>query len=338
MKICVQCGVKHLNKYSGPFCCGLCESKFHSTSNRETQRSPCSHCAQLMDLRNDQAVSGSMYEAFFRVLFYLDLNDPTGQKTLLNFRKVCKSFKKIAQVFASRVTPIMSLPQYITAYAEEFSDFAKEGSSKKVTCKDSARHSFSLYIDVVGKVLQSKRSGPAYIEIFAEKLILFPKIKQNTMWEDGRLFNPHGSWTPEINDGWALGNIHAKQDVRLMAQVDHAPNFWDGEKGRPTALGRELIQLWRAGYRPVLTDYAKDPYQGYGVLLYPMCYPDVQSPPALSDAKNGSEKELTEILDDILLAMKSSNIVPMPKKLTGVRPPERLDCDSAKPIVKKKNY
>ncbi len=104
--------------------------------------------------------------------------------------------------------------------------------------------------------------GDAYIERLPDKRRLFPtgtkeeREKRQQLEEEGSLFKPPsrpgrkggGMWSPQINDAWVLGHIHAGRDTRLLSSPT-ATNLWDYDANRPTATGRESLQLMSAGYQ-----------------------------------------------------------------------------------------
>lgn len=105
--------------------------------------------------------------------------------------------------------------------------------------------------------------GDAYIERLPDKQRLFPartkeeKEKKQRLEEQGSLFKPPsrsgrkgGMWSPQINDAWVLGHIHAGRNTRLLSPPT-ATNLWDYGANRPTATGRESLQLTSAGYQPL---------------------------------------------------------------------------------------
>jgi hypothetical protein len=148
---------------------------------------------------------------------------------------------------------------------------------------------------------QVKPGRPAYVEMklpkigatFPSKDELFQKDDKRDMLEErGQLFSPPRikpdkgrTWTAQINDAWVLGIIHKGLAVRFLADL-RLDNLWDEKYKRPTALGREVTQLYHAGYRPVpsaVTPTADDDYAHVGVLLAPPQNPPAQ-PPRLVDA------------------------------------------------------
>ena len=157
MYICKKCGQPFGD---GKFCS---DPQCGSTDFELVQSSASSHIRES----KQQRLPPLPKEIFYRVLLCLGLDG----KEILNFRCVCKGFKKIAQAFASYHIPIRSPQQFITAYSDEFSNFQKTPRAKTVSRYSSMHHSYNLYINVVVKIRQGSRNGPAYIELFPEKPI-----------------------------------------------------------------------------------------------------------------------------------------------------------------------
>jgi hypothetical protein len=148
--------------------------------------------------------------------------------------------------------------------------------------------------------------APAYVEVkipkrgakFPKKDDLFPRTTRQERGargakeKKGRLFSPprlgsggERTWTAQINDAWVLGIIHQRVSVRFLADLTVA-NLWDKENNRPTALGREVTQLYHAGYTvaaPSAKPTKDDPYAHVGVLLVPPAQAQARAP-RLSDA------------------------------------------------------
>lgn len=149
--------------------------------------------------------------------------------------------------------------------------------------------------------------APAYVEVkfpksgasFPKKDDLFPRTNykqkqaRSALEGSGRLFSPpkipgvaggKRTWTAQINDAWILGVIHQGLAVRYLADLTQ-DNLWDRSHNRPTALGRELVQLYHAGYRPAASGTQAtrdDPHAHRGMLLVPTVKPTAT--PRLSDA------------------------------------------------------
>ena len=127
------------------------------------------------------------------------------------------------------------------------------------------------------------------------------------MEQHGQLFSPpkldpkskERTWTAQINDAWVLGIIHAGRPVRFLADVIWA-NLWDDDHNRPTALGREVTQLYNAGYRPVASGdkpTGTDRYAHVGVLLAPPAQPRARRP-RLSDALYNQRASVLQFIKD----------------------------------------
>lgn len=108
---------------------------------------------------------------------------------------------------------------------------------------------------------------PAFFERKDHKDTLFPtgrpvdlEYRRNAE-QQGSLFKPprrpggrgQRMWSPQINDAWVLGHIHGGRNAQLLSPATPT-NLWDYEANRPTATGRESLQVLNAGYTPSRED------------------------------------------------------------------------------------
>ena len=89
--------------------------------------------------------------------------------------------------------------------------------------------------------------------------------------------------------------------MRMMLDPTKWKHFWNEDSGQPTTLGRQLLQLESAGYRPVSQDEdlsRSDDWAGFGVLLVPRANPTdpryLEKYEAYSDADLEQARRLLE--------------------------------------------
>jgi hypothetical protein len=135
---------------------------------------------------------------------------------------------------------------------------------------------------------ETESTDRAYIERISDKHLLFDTsldkkggVYPAPLMETRRLLDAT-TWSPEINDSWALGRIHRRQTFHMVSEPSDENLFDDsifttGLKEKVvfhfTVLGRELCQLLLAGYTAVAyVEHIKDEVHG-GLLLEPPSKP-----------------------------------------------------------------
>ena len=135
---------------------------------------------------------------------------------------------------------------------------------------------------------ETESSDRAYIERISDKHDLFDTsvdkkggVYPEPLMKTRRLLDAT-TWSPEINDSWALGRIHRRQTFHMVSEPSDENLFDDklfttGLKEKVvfhfTVLGRELCQLLLAGYTAAAyVHHAADEVQG-GLLLEPPSTP-----------------------------------------------------------------
>ena len=242
-------------------------------------------------------VSGLPLNVVSNVLGYLDPED------VLSVRATNRSSLGAVEAATLDAGPPQNEVDLILGNPYHFpTEFQSQGSTKsKPVGGSEAVHGGWL---VYGQV--SPGPAPAYVEVkipkpgakFPKKDDLFPRTTQQersargAKEKQGRLFSPprlgsggERTWTAQINDTWVLGIIHKRLSVRFLADLTVA-NLWDKENNRPTALGREVTQLYHAGYTvaaPSAAPTMDDAYAHVGVLLVPPAQAPARAP-RLSDA------------------------------------------------------
>ena len=242
-------------------------------------------------------VSGLPLNVVSKVLGYLDPED------LLSVRETNRSGLGAVEAATLAAGPPQDETDLILGNPYHFpTQFKSQGGStgQPVGGSDAVHGGWLVYDQV------EAGPAPAYVEVkipksgatFPKKDDLFPRDTQpqrtarGAMEKKGRLFSPpkltgggKRTWTAQINDTWVLGIIHKRLSVRFLADLTEA-NLWDKDNNRPTALGREVTQLYHAGYTcraPSARATKEDRYAHVGVLLVP---PAAALPraPRLSDA------------------------------------------------------
>jgi hypothetical protein len=228
-------------------------------------------------------VSGLPLNVVSQVLGYLDPED------VLAVRETNRSGLGAVEAATLAAGPPRDEADLILGNPYHFpTEFRSQGvtNSTPVTGSQAVHGGWMVYDQV------DERAGPAYVEVkipkpgaqFPKKDDLFPRNSpqersaRGAKEKQGRLFSPpkltsggKRTWTAQINDTWVLGIIHKKLSVRFLADLTEA-NLWDGANNRPTALGREITQLYHAGYTcqaPAAKPTKDDPYAHVGVLLVP---------------------------------------------------------------------
>lgn len=224
---------------------------------------------------------------------------------LLNVRATSKAILALACRSARLQVPYRSQARLLTATVSSFKAFSKSDRGQQISKEMAFRESSRLYFSVTIAV------GPAYLELFNEKYFLFTKKVRETLEPSGRLLKPQ-YWCPEINDAWILSHVHRNNKFRLMVSPSVLGNFWSSKDKRATAVGRELFQIWSAGYRPLSGVLIGDPLSGMGVLFGRTELKAIQ----IEDAAKVSKTALVDILDSIRVTQSN---VTFPRFVTGYR-------------------
>jgi hypothetical protein len=171
--------------------------------------------------------------------------------------------------------------------------FAKsEYTNREVDLKSNLGLSWQEY-QKGGQIKSGDSPGPGYVERMDDNRFLFhdqrvePQLRTN-LERSGRLFSPsQGIWTPQMNDAWLLGLLHAGLPIHLLSQPDR-DCLWDAKEDRPTQTGRELLLMLNSGWRVLPRDQVMDhegmlePFESGGIVLVP---PDHHAPPRIHDAE-----------------------------------------------------
>lgn len=214
-------------------------------------------------------------------------------------------FKQAVKEYCELQTPFKNKTDFVCSVVDVFwasKNFKTYYCRYEGKYKDNFEDVLKAAYDVYQKIkIQGDR---AFLQVFTEKYVLFTKDIRADIQPLGRIISPSsGGWTPEVNDCWILGHIHHRNDFQLLADPSFLPNFWAEREVRPTALGREIYQIWQAGYRPEKTPDCWRPgdplfkFEGKGVLLTRK--EDVTAPVDIKDAKGATRGSLESILSEI---------------------------------------
>jgi len=189
----------------------------------------------------------------------------------IKFARFAYKFQGYNFTFKNKAQFLLSNPQ--------FPAFTKAKRAKNnVAPFENLKASWSKYHP------EADSSGRAYIERISDKHLLFDTSidKKGGNYPDSLLKTRRlldaTTWSPEINDSWALGRIHRRQTFHMVSEPSDKNLFDDstfttGLKEKVvfhfTVLGRELCQLLLAGYTAAAyVDHVDDEVRG-GVLLEP---------------------------------------------------------------------
>jgi hypothetical protein len=221
-----------------------------------------------------------------------------ARNALLALRTVSKGARDLVKGVAEqpRNNPYPN-PQVFTAATT--GHFPKEFKAKRkkndVPLKEALPSAWEQY------QLGAKEGSDVFVERLDDKDKLFPKggstqqqDEREKLVQSGRLFDPKGKWSPQINDAWTLGAIHRGRGVRMLSPPT-SDNLWEPKESRPSALGRELVQSLRAGYQPEggTPDFTSTNPEKRGTLLQP---PSLRSYAVIGQAEQGSPKDREDLL------------------------------------------
>src|SRR5690606_6713748 len=193
-------------------------------------------------------------EAFDRILGFL------GPKEHLTLREVDrKSRDRVRDHHQARV-PYRSRESFASAttghYPQSFSK--SEYTNRDVNLSKNMSLSWQEYQK--GVTLKDRKDDhPGYVERMDDNRFLFheervdPRIRQD-LEQTGHLFSPsEGIWTPQMNDAWLLGLLHAGLPIHLLSRPD-LEALYDFQANRPTQTGRELLLMLHSGWRVVTNE------------------------------------------------------------------------------------
>lgn len=177
---------------------------------------------------------------------------------LQNYRATDMAAKGAVKEHVNASVPYPTSARFIMGNADEIPGFSAKRFD--IPRKSAVLASAHMY----RRAVQGSH-GPAFLEKLEDKDNLFgadDRPERTALIVSGQLFDPptypvtrkktgladnKDVWSPEINDAWMLGHIHAGHPFELHSEAT-ATNLFSDHEGRPTATGRELLQTKLAGY------------------------------------------------------------------------------------------
>ncbi len=191
--------------------------------------------------------------------------DGSGNATenVLQLRLVSREMKALVSTMARSAwnKPIRNLGLFMVSTVDRYAGLGVKGGRRAL------HESWDVYVLVAyGKQMQ------AYLAVESTQK------KMSTFLSDSwaiKQFGPATSSRPKA-DAWILGHIHRCNTMRLMVDPSDWSKLWSDDRDEPTRLGRRLLELEKAGYRPQdpTTDGgSRAPWAGFGLLLVPRSQP-----------------------------------------------------------------
>lgn len=185
--------------------------------------------------------------------------DYLSDQDLMNLRLASKGMHQAVTEHVNQTVPYPSKARFIMGNAKDIPEF--QAKRFTVPRESAVKASYEMY----NKAARGS-SGPAFLERIEDKDPVFgPKgtPRRDQLDSNGQLFAtptypvvrkdssvvPKDVWSPQINDAWVMGHVHAQHHFEL-----HSPpteeNLYSSADARPTATGREVLQLRESGYQP----------------------------------------------------------------------------------------